>query len=242
MGLLDIFGGSKGAFRKHATRAGNKRAQAPDRWDSLRILAGMGTGEAAEALLERFTFKVDPSITDQDEKDLALEGVVAAGDEGVEPTIRFLHRAESISWPVKVLQRLVPEDRVVAVLLEVLGKMDTEYQRDPERKLQVLSFLGERADDRIAPAVERFLDDMDESVRFQAASCLFQQGKDRAGAAREPLVTLLEREESVRVRERVLQGFVEYGWKLPPDRLETLRGQLPDGWQADRSGTLKQRS
>jgi len=241
MGLLDMFGGGKGAFKKHAGRAANKRAQAPDRWDSLRALSQMGSPEAVSALLERFTFKVDPSITDQDEKDLALDGIVRAGDEAVAPTISFLKRAESVSWPMKALEKLVSEDRVVEVLLEVLGEMDTEYERDPERKIQVVSFLAERQDPRIPPAMVRFLDDMDETVRFLAVGCLSEQSKEDAETARDALVELLAKEESVRVRERVLDALVEHGWKLSSKEVDAIRPQLPTGWAIDPKGHLRRR-
>ena len=86
MGLFDFFkggAGSKGTaststLRKHAARVANKRAQAPDRWDSIQALAQMGTPEAIEALLVRFSFQTDPSITDQEEKDAAFEAAIEA--------------------------------------------------------------------------------------------------------------------------------------------------------------------
>ena len=63
----------------------NRRAQAVDRWEAIQALARMQTPEAVEALLPRFTFYVDPSITDQEEKDAAFEGIVATGEAAVAP-------------------------------------------------------------------------------------------------------------------------------------------------------------
>src|SRR5688500_2070216 len=75
MGFFGLFG-KKNALGKHAERVANKRAQAPDRWESIQALGKIATtGEPAErsqavaALLERFTFYVDPTITDGEEKD-----------------------------------------------------------------------------------------------------------------------------------------------------------------------------
>ncbi|MCX7807682.1 MAG: hypothetical protein N2515_03660, partial [Deltaproteobacteria bacterium] len=86
-----------------------------------------------------------------------------------------MSRCESLVWPIKLLDRLLPREDVVSVLLETLNGMDTEYQRDPQKKLQLLQALEERRDGRIAKQVFRFLDDVNESVRFHAISTLLHQ-------------------------------------------------------------------
>ena len=84
MGLLDIFSRNRGGpLAKHAGRVANKRAQANDRWDSIVSLSEMGTAEAVSALMVRFTYRIDPSITDQEEKDAVFQGIVAAGEAAV---------------------------------------------------------------------------------------------------------------------------------------------------------------
>ena len=66
----------------HAKVVADKRAQTYDRMESLQALADVRTAESAAALLKRFSFSIDPSITDQEEKDVAFEGIVAAGRPG----------------------------------------------------------------------------------------------------------------------------------------------------------------
>ncbi len=92
MGFFDLFTGGSGgggALKKHAARVANKRAQAPDRWESIQALAQIGTPEAIDALLMRFSYLSDPSITDQEEKDAAYEAVIEARDRHAE---HLLHR------------------------------------------------------------------------------------------------------------------------------------------------------
>ncbi len=60
-------------------KASDKRAQDYDRDEAIRALIQIGTHEAAIALLKRFSLKVDPSITDQAEKQLAFDGIVSIG-------------------------------------------------------------------------------------------------------------------------------------------------------------------
>src|SRR5688572_5442500 len=107
VGLFDFFSGKKGsdgALKKHAARVADKRAQAPDRWDAIQALgklistsrtSGGADGpetarRAVEALLARFSFYVDPSITDQDEKEEVARYVVDAGESAIEPVLALL--------------------------------------------------------------------------------------------------------------------------------------------------------
>ena len=95
MGLFDFFkakGDGKGddgkkkkssPAAKWAEAAGSKRAQAYDRQEAIQELTKLATADAVEALLKRFTFATDPSITDQEEKELAFEGILKAGKDAI---------------------------------------------------------------------------------------------------------------------------------------------------------------
>ncbi len=247
MGFFDFLKGSssggRGAvseatLRKHALRVANKRAQAPDRWDSIQALAQMGTAEAAEALLPRFSFQTDPSITDQEEKDAAFEAVVELGETAIEPVKRFLRTAETIAWPLKMLDRLLSPDDVIAELLAALAPMHLEYERDPERKLSLLSTLEERRDPRIVEAVVRFLDDVNETARFYAAGAIFAQ--EQPAPARGALLATLVKEDSARMRTRILEGFAARRWDVGPER-ERIARALSAGFSLDVQGVVQKR-
>lgn len=235
--MFGLFGGkSDGSqLKKLAERVANKRGQLPDRWEAIQALAKMHTAEAVAGLLPRFTFYVEPSINDQEEKDLAFDGIVATGSAAIAPIVAFLQRAESISWPVKMLERIAGPEALIERLLELLQSMDTEYERDPQKKIQVLAELEDRRDPRIAPATVRFVDDANETVRFHAASTLLAQGD--AAEHRAALLKRVENEESVRVRVRILDGFVKAGWTIE-DASPALRAKLPAGFSLDAKGVL----
>src|SRR5690606_31084018 len=173
-----------------------------DLWESIQALGQMKSREAVEALLVRFNFRIEPSISDQEEKDLVLSGVVAAGEAAIEPVLGMMKTAESIAWPLRILQKLMPEESVTTELLELLEGMDTEYERDPQKKREVLGELENRVDPRIAGAVLRFTEDVNEACRFHAYGAVIAQG-DVASRA-EALSDGLRREESMRVRARIL--------------------------------------
>ena len=103
MGLFDFFkpktsepAKKSSSIAKWAQRAVDKRGQTYERNEALEALADLGTAEAAEALLKRFTFAIDPSISDQEEKEIAFRGVLNAGREALEP-IRAFARAVAIA-------------------------------------------------------------------------------------------------------------------------------------------------
>lgn len=236
-------------IEKHAQRVANKRAQAPDRWDSIQALSQLlaqAKKDKAEdrivavvaALLPRFTYYTDPTITDQEEKDLAYRVVLDAGVEGV-PAIRaFMQRSESLIWPLKMLDRLLSPTDVTAELLALLEPMDTDYQRDPQRKLQLLQALEERRDPRIGPVVAKFLDDANETARFHAAGAVLAQ--EDAELHREAMAKILPGEESVRVKGRILERFASSGWDLGEARA-AIEKAPPPGWGVTASGVPARR-
>ena len=242
MGFFGLFGKKKSGLAKHAERVANKRAQAPDRWESIQALGKIATTEpeggsaderadAVAALLERFTFNVDPTITDGEEKDEAFRWISGAGDAGVPAVRTALGRHESISWPLKCLEALVPGERLNDELMAVLGKMDTEYERDPQRKLQLLGVLEQQRDPSIAPAVAPFFLDMNEEARFHAVRAALPQ--ENASDVVPLLAEALAEEDSVRVKVLALEAMAENGWSLG-DHADAVA--LPEGWTKDKKG------
>ncbi len=240
MAFFGLFGKSTGeaAVRKHAERVLKRHAQSPDRWESIQALAAMGTPEALEALLGRFTIYVDPSISDQEEKEAAFEGVVNAGALAIEPVRAFMLRAESLSWPIRILDKLLEPTEVITEIIGLLGKMDTEYARDPQRKQQLLAELEERRDPRIVEAVKRFLEDVNETARYHAVCAIYAQAE--AETARAEIVKALAAEESVRVRSRILEGLAERSWDVGAAR-DKIAAVLPTGFTLDKDGVPKKK-
>ncbi len=223
-------------LKKHAARVATKKSQNADRWHSLIALGEMKSPEAVSALLQRFTFRMDPSITDQEEKDLAMQGIVGSGEVAIEPIREFISETESIAWPLKMLQQLVRDEDVVTVLLEVLEDMHTEYERDPQKKVDALMQLEDYRDPRILPAISRFFEDVNETARFHAVATALLQ--DDADDAREALLDAFAKEEGVRVRVRILDGFIEKSWELGA-RLNDVQQNMPTGYVLDGTRVVK---
>ena len=238
MALFGLFGNKKSDLEKHAERAQNRRAQAVDRWEAIQALVRMQSAEAVEALLPRFTFYVDPSITDQEEKDAAFRGILRAGREAIEPVRAFAARAESLAWPMTIIKGLVDDGEYVEELLRWLSKWDTDYAKFVDPKVQILAALEELRDPRIREGVERFLEDVNEPARFHAATTLLAQGNPEAVGA---LAKLLIDEESVRVRNKVADGLASRAWPLPEDTRAAVRNVLPGSYTLDGAGRVTKR-
>lgn len=245
MGLFDLFKGGGGdkpkakitSASKWADRI-EKRAQNYDRQEAINTLSEMASADAVEVLLKRFSFHIDPSITDQEEKDAAFRGVLKADREAIAPVRAYAAKAESLAWPMKIMGEILGPDEYVEELVRWLERWDTEYSKFIDPKLQILVTLEERKHPAIRPAVERFLEDVNEPARFHAATALLMQD-DAAAAA--PLATLLGDEESLRVRTRIAEGMSTRGWTVPEESRDAVRKSLPPAFSLDGSGRIVKR-
>lgn len=244
----------------HAKVVADKRAQTYDRMESLQALADVRSAEGATALLKRFSFSIDPSITDQEEKDVAFEGIVAAGrpgelpkdekerekalaeaeerrDKVVDATRMYAEKAEQLTWPLKVLRALLDDDGYRDELIGLLGRFDTEYSRNVEPKIQLLVALEEVPGEESREVVESFLEDVNETVRFHAAEATFAHGDPSSAAA---LCKMIIAEESVRVKNKVAEHFVRRAWAVPADQRDAVAKALRDteGYRLDAGGKV----
>lgn len=241
MGFFDLFKNGKASPKsnsaaKWAEAAGSKRAQNYDRQEALNELAALGTADAAEALLKRFTFVIDPSITDQEEKEVAAKGVLAAGAEAIMPIRTFAAKAESVSWPMRLLREIVTEETYVEELLLWLSKWDTEYAKFVDPKLQILEELQDYKHPDIAAAVTPFIADSNESARLNAVMAALAQGDPEVADA---LLAQLQEEESVRVKNKICDALAQLAIVVPEADRGVIRKSLPDRYVIDFDGLLK---
>lgn len=248
MGLFDFFkakGGASGdaqekALLRHAERVLDKRAMSPDRFASIEYLCRLGTEEAWRALLPRYNFSVDPTITDREEKEYILEAISSAGEAAVGPVKEYLLKTNSVNWPLKMLRALVSEEEFVGEMVDILSKEDTTYQKNPERKIQAIVALEELQDPRVADALLPFLDDVSEDARFHTVRTILAQD---APAAADALLELLAREDSMRIKTTLADGLHERGWpssEAAREKVAAVLPRLPNGpFSFDADGALK---
>jgi HEAT repeat protein len=236
MGLFDLFGKKKSeppkaSFRelqRYERLVSSKLSQNLDRQEAIDALCRMESAAAAAVLLKRFDWMLDPSITDQEEKEACMRGIVAVGEPALEPVRAYCKRADSLMWPLKVLKAVVSGESLQEELLVLLDQYDTEYVRNVEPKVQLITELAQHKSDEVRVALEPFLQDASEPVRFATVTSVFELANPESIPA---LVAALAAEESQRVKNRIAQRLAELGWKIPEPLQDSLKAALPEGFR-----------
>ena len=236
MGLFDLFSKKKSEAPRAADLAryerlvSSKLSQNIDRQEAIDALCRMESAAAAAVLLKRFDWMLDPSITDQEEKEACARGIVAAGEAALGPVRAYCKKAESVMWPLKVLKSIVPGESLAEELLALLDQYDTEYTRNVEPKVQLITELAEHKTEDVRIALEPFLQDASEPVRFATVTSVFALGDS---ASVPGLVAAMAAEESQRIKNRIAQRLAELGWAIPEELSSELRAALPSGYRLE---------
>ena len=211
-----------------------------NRQGAIEELGEMRSEEAVSALLMRYTFRVDPGITDDDEKARVMALIVQTGQTALPAVKKFIMGRDEISWPLRALSDLLPEAEVVKFLVAVAHKVGTEYSRVPEKKVLLLHALMTHKAPEITPAVLPFLDDMDDEVQIAAAEVITRQ-QDPAG--REPLIQhFLKAQESsnARVREALAGLLADSPWDVK-GYTPKVEAALPPAYKLDSKGKVQRK-
>src|SRR5207302_371491 len=168
MGLLDMLGIGGSKIARLQKKASEKYGPPENRQGAIEELGELKSEEAVEALLMRFTIRIDPGITDDEEKARTRALIVEAGPAALPAVKRFILSRDEISWPLRALADLLPEEEVVKFLVELSNKCAAEYSRVPEKKVLLMHALAEHRSKEIAPAVLPFLEDMHDEVQIAA--------------------------------------------------------------------------
>ena len=244
MGILDfigIGGGEEGKLRRLQKKAMEKFGPPENRQGAIEELGELRTEPAIVALLMRYTIRVDPGITDDEEKARVLALIVQAGATALPPVKRFILGRDEISWPLRALADLLPEAEVVKFLVEVTRKAAAEYSRVPEKKVLLLHALLNHRAPEITPAVLPFLEDMEDQVQIAAAEVIVRQ-QDPGG--REPLLEhFLKAHETsnARVREALAGLLADSPWDVK-GYTPKVEAALPPAYKLDSKGKVQHRS
>jgi HEAT repeat protein len=242
---MGLFGGLFGKkdeaseIKKLVHKATAKFGPPENRAGALQSLVELGTPDALGALCQRFTIRVEPGITDDDEKKYCYEALVEAGEKAVAPLKAFVVKSEQPTWGLKALDKLLPAAEMVDVILAALEKEGPDWTRDPEKKITLLRHLDQLQDARIAPRLVPFFADMNEDVRFAAVSAVADQAADEA--VREPLIkTLLAAQEqkSERMKKRAAESMAKLAVNVK-GFTPSVEAALPPGFSVDKEGVVK---
>lgn len=238
-----VFGlfGSKDERDKKKVKELQKKAQEKFgdpavRTKALENLRDLGTPDAIAALLTRFTFRVDPGITDAEEKDYVFSMVTGLGEVAIAPLKEFIRRNDNVSWGLRCLEQLVDPEDLVETVVAVLDHLAKTYTRDPEKKVVLLNHLGQHQDARIGPCALQFVEDPADDVRCAVFGLVVKQKTIEAAG---PLAGRATNDEAVRVRTAAAQALAELGAPVPEPLRVELAAKLSKGFALGEDGIVR---
>lgn len=236
MGLFDYFSKDAAAKRRRATiqkKLTNMYYQQTDRLASAEMAADMarqGDDEALKLLFVRFENKAQNQTIDQEEKGYVVDLLVGLGDRAVPFVIDYIKATgHAVYWPLQVLDELWDRSKFAEFLAEVLEQTDTDYTRDPAKKIGLIQLAETYRHDRLGAALVPFLADHTEEVRFKTIDGLLRNDYDIAQNA---LVARLAsgEEDGNRVLVRLAEGLAQKSWDLG-EHAGAVNDHLPEGFE-----------
>ncbi len=232
---------------KRIERAGkivkNAKAIRDDRWAALQFLAEdlNDADQAIPQLLPRFEYSLEHGINDTREKELALKGIARFKEASIPYLKNWLQSTSRIAWPIKVLKELGQDEVVIESLKSALNFKEVSFDQGAvDKNYDILCYLREYQLPDYIDQIKHFLNDADERVRFAAAELMIAQ---KSEAIRESLSPFLadSSSENRRVRQGVIQAFVDRGWKVP--NVEDFPGgRVTDGVYVNSQGFIELRA
>lgn len=205
--VFGLFSSKEKTLRKTIEKATNKLAQQVDRWGALEKLKDDGSDEALFGLCKRFSVTSTKGVEDEQEKNWVVDTLVAKGPAALAPLRRYLKSAEQLSFALRVLERIAEHDKVLEVVDELFASEPPGYTRLPERRIDLIRWLGEwkgATHDEVIGRLAPYTQDFDENSRFAAIDALNGRTPEKIAP---PLVAAFLRpeEESGRIKRTILE-------------------------------------
>jgi hypothetical protein len=199
---------SKGkALEKTIAKATNKLSQQVDRWGALERLKEDGSEEALFGLCKRFGITSTKGVEDETEKNWVVDTLVGVGAAALPPLTRYMAKAEQLAFPLRVLERIAPREKILEVADSLFASEPPGYVRMPERRIDLIRWFSEwkpATDAEVVTRLSPYVSDFDENSRFAAIEGM--SGRDPALIG-PPLVAALIRpeEESGRIKRTIVE-------------------------------------
>lgn len=217
MGLRDLFNSdarSKNKLDKLMRAVVNQYGQSADRYHAMQQLLDIGTVPAIIGLMRRFTMNASKSIEDEEEKGWVYRRILDLPKDIALPAAKeFSLSSENIAWVLRIVEELADEKQEWDILDALIEKNPPTYARAPGTKQQLITHLAEIDNPKVLEILARYVDDPDESIRFQATEALIGI-EDKSSLV--PLIRRLgdKSEDSLRLRTKILTGLARLKWDV----------------------------
>jgi len=231
-------------LEKLAAKASNSKIKPEDRQPALYALNEMDSDASVVALLSRFNFNyTNNMISDEEEKKFVFIALKERGETILNPLKTYLLGAPSISWGLKLLSDVTDKEKSWPIVDSILDQCSPEYERDPSKKHQLLTFLQDFDHVDIPAKILPFIDDHDENCRFAAISVLKRQASEDCTGFVDIKKGMLARlaggdEESGRIRTHLAECIADKKWSIKSIR-DKIEDALPNGFKISDRNTLE---
>ena len=233
------------ALDKTIAKATNKLSQQVDRFAALEKLREDGSDEALFGLCKRFGITSMKGVEDEAEKNWVVDTLVGFGAPALPPLIRYMTKAEQLAFPLRVLERIAPREKVIEVADALFASEPPGYVRMPERRIDLIRWFSEwkpATDDEVVGRLSPYVGDFDENSRFAAIDGMAGRDPAKIGP---PLIAALIRpeEESGRIKRTIVEVLEKSKAPLGDQAdavAAVLTGPLADDFKVEK-GVVKKR-
>ncbi len=195
------------ALQRTIEKATNKLAQQPDRWGALEKLREDGSDDAIFGLCKRWSVTSNKGVEDEQEKNWVVDVLSEKGEASLPGLIRYMKSAETLSHPLRVLEKIASHEKQLAVIDELLAAEPPGYVRMPDKRIDLVKWFTEHkgmSDDEVIGRIAPYVVDFDENSRFTAIEGLGAKDPEKIA---KPLIDALLRpeEESGRIKRTILE-------------------------------------
>jgi HEAT repeat protein len=207
------------------------------RIEAAEKLSEMNTPDATHALVKRFTISSKVITQDIEEKRMIVGMLVRKGEAAVDPILRFLKSHHQVEWPVRALTQILPQDRLVPLLVNVLENVALNPFTSAEHRTSLIKAMHGQVTPEVAETLRKSLNDDDDDVRIAAIEAMSEIGEQ----SREPLLeTFINSADRPRIRIAIAELFAERDWPVKGYR-PTVEASLPEGFHVTAKGLIRRR-
>ncbi|MBN2431306.1 MAG: HEAT repeat domain-containing protein [Acidobacteria bacterium] len=214
-------------------------SQSGERLAAAEELAAHDTPAAIYGLLQRFNVQTPQIIEDEEEKKFVYDRIRATGEAAIGPLLRHINERENLAFPLRLLKEIAGAERTRDILLEILSDFTPEYDRVPEKKIDIIQALGEYKDPQIIQVLLPFLNDPQDDVVLAAIDTLAGHPESEDEIRVAFIELLLDEEEKPRVKRHVLEILKDLRWRVAGYR-KRVEEVITDPYYLDKKGYIKQ--
>ncbi|MBI4815635.1 MAG: HEAT repeat domain-containing protein [Deltaproteobacteria bacterium] len=238
MGLFDNLVKKKTPVEKAKKDLTEPYAQPDVRRAAMNKLIELGTEEAYDALLKRFTFNSNGHIADEEEKRDLVEELHRIGAAVVPALKRFILSEKQVGFGITSLSRILSKEEVTQFLVDALKQREPLDHRSTEAKRAFILALADRLSADQANVFVPYLDDHHDDVQYQAVEALERMKSPTTAMA---LAAVCKGEShSPRIQRRAALVLATLEW--PATDFEAWSSELKDEYILGRKGAPVKKS